>query len=159
MTIARPIQARPTTYNGVTMRSRLEATAAAQYDAAGIPWRYETGAFGSGEQQYLPDFLLGNNVYVEVKPFAYFTDPPDFGLLADVQRRMETILDSVLDAMLAVHCPDAPRGRRFVASYAGVTREDGRLWTVHRDLLPADAYLPLPSQLDLHWNVAGGFEL
>lgn len=47
---------RPTTYNGIEMRSRLEAWWAARLDRAGITWTYEPNAFADETGQYLPDF-------------------------------------------------------------------------------------------------------
>jgi hypothetical protein len=63
-------QARQTTYNGVVMRSRLEAAFAAHLDRAGCPWTYEPHCFASAAGQYLPDFLAMTDppIYVEVKP-------------------------------------------------------------------------------------------
>jgi hypothetical protein len=70
------IQARPTTYNGIEMRSRLEARVAACLDRCEFLWKYEPRAFGSSSGQYLPDFemRLANRaaggvetVYLEVK--------------------------------------------------------------------------------------------
>lgn len=68
------MKARPTIYNGIQMRSRLEARVAAMLDESGAVWEYEPTAFASGRAQYLPDFRLpdpfstGVNVYIEVKP-------------------------------------------------------------------------------------------
>lgn len=70
--------ARPTTYKGVEMRSRLEARYAAWLDKAGATWTYEPCAFADGASQYLPDFRVDHvqlfardhTVYVEVKPTA-----------------------------------------------------------------------------------------
>ena len=63
---------RPTTYNGVRMRSRLEAAYAEQFDAFGWEWQYEPQCFGTQTGQYLPDFLVtdrtGAPAYAEVKP-------------------------------------------------------------------------------------------
>ena len=69
-------KARPTTYNGVKMRSRLEAGFAMWLDELGTGGEYEPNAFASPQGQYLPDFkidmpiltLEGCTVYVEVKP-------------------------------------------------------------------------------------------
>lgn len=70
--------ARPTVYNGVRMRSRLEAAWAEQFDAFGWPWKYEPQVFASELGQYLPDFRVqvGKDypVYVEVKPHTYNRD-------------------------------------------------------------------------------------
>ena len=66
------MQPRPTTYNGIKMRSRLEAHYAQHLDAFGLSWKYEPGTFADQSGQYLPDFLVtdssGNRVFVEVKP-------------------------------------------------------------------------------------------
>lgn len=60
------IKARPTTYCGTLFRSRLEATWAAFFDIAGLPWAYEPIDF----EGWVPDFVLflQRPVYVEVKP-------------------------------------------------------------------------------------------
>jgi len=63
--------ARPTTYKGIRMRSRLEATMAAQLDRAGWRWDYEPRAYASEEGQWLPDFEVTGPVvrhFLEVKP-------------------------------------------------------------------------------------------
>ena len=67
------IPARPTTYRGIKMRSRLEAKVAAHLDGRGFEWQYEGPAFGGRGGQYLPDFTLPARdgrltVYIEVKP-------------------------------------------------------------------------------------------
>lgn len=70
------IAARPTTYKGVEMRSRLEARYAQWLDAQGLEWTYEPRCFASDDGQYLPDFqidgvrVLGSvhPIFVEVKP-------------------------------------------------------------------------------------------
>lgn len=72
-TPAARIPARPTTYNGVKMRSRLEAAWAEQFDSMGWAWKYEPECFATADGQYLPDFLVSipgyaDHVYVEVKP-------------------------------------------------------------------------------------------
>lgn len=68
--------ARPTTYKGIQMRSRLEALYAQRLDTSpqlGLQtWQYEPQCFASPDGQYLPDFRLefsdGRVTYVEVKP-------------------------------------------------------------------------------------------
>ena len=87
------IHARPTTYNGIRMRSRLEASFAERLDAVGAPWQYEPQCFASPEGQYLPDFLTGG-AYVEVKPTV-----ADFGAAL---HKMHIILASEPDATLHV---------------------------------------------------------
>jgi hypothetical protein len=66
---------RQTIYNGIPMRSRLEARVAAWLDSMGLVWTYEPHAFASRDGQYLPDFEidtsnaghLGRRLFLEVK--------------------------------------------------------------------------------------------
>lgn len=76
---------RPTIYNGIQMRSRLEAQTAADLDRHGITWKYEPWAYGSVRGQYLPDFLVYGyeRTLVEVK------GAEDLSGVAGYQRRME----------------------------------------------------------------------
>lgn len=60
------IKARPTTYKGIQMRSRLEAAYAAHCDAFRDAWTYEPQCFADEHGQYLPDFLVSGE-YVEIK--------------------------------------------------------------------------------------------
>lgn len=76
------IPARPTTYKGIKMRSRLEADYAAYLDRSskvwGSTWRYEPVCFGSEDSQWLPDFSEehghGSRTYVELKPIGIFDE-------------------------------------------------------------------------------------
>lgn len=53
-------QSRPTVYNGITMRSRLEARVAAWLSRNGFTWEYEPAAFKMDRGgEYLPDFAIG----------------------------------------------------------------------------------------------------
>ena len=68
------IKARPTTYEGIKMRSRLEADYAGWMDRRGRPWEYEPTCFGSRDGQWLPDFQTRHldpdgqaGTYVELK--------------------------------------------------------------------------------------------
>jgi hypothetical protein len=64
-------------YNGIMMRSRLEATFAARLDREGRSWSYEPRCYADQTRQYLPDFQVrhgkgspvGEVSYVEVRPF------------------------------------------------------------------------------------------
>lgn len=61
------IKAHPTTYHGVTFRSRLEATWAAFFDLCGWDWRYEPIDFPG----WSPDFSIecpNGLIFVEIKP-------------------------------------------------------------------------------------------
>ena len=68
------LRARPTIYNGIQMRSRLEARVAAALDNFGVTWAYEPVAFGARSGQYLPDFVIDGvlgqtrRLYLEVRP-------------------------------------------------------------------------------------------
>ena len=92
--------ARPTTYKGIPMRSRLEAHWAAWFDIKGVEWEYEPRAFANERGQYLPDFLLPPcglrtcPIYFEVKP----TLEAAYAVLP----RMEIILESDPGAVLEV---------------------------------------------------------
>lgn len=69
---------RPTVYNGIKMRSRLEAGFAMWLDEMGAVWEYESECFASPLGQYLPDFKVDivypeyhsavMACYIEVKP-------------------------------------------------------------------------------------------
>lgn len=87
---------RSTTFRGIRMRSRLEASLAAILSDADLDWDYEPECFASENGQYLPDFVVrskGGPVYVEVKGLP-IDDPAPF------QRRMEIILASDPSARL-----------------------------------------------------------
>jgi len=62
----------PTTYRGITFRSRLEATWACFFDLAGWPWEYEPFDL----EGYIPDFVLRLHapLLVEVKPASSLED-------------------------------------------------------------------------------------
>lgn len=93
--------ARPTTYRGIAMRSRLEATVAGHLDRWAYEWRYEGRAFGGQGGQYLPDFELSVDgelrAVVEVKG----EELPD-DLFRDTLRRMRVVWDSEPEAFLCL---------------------------------------------------------
>lgn len=100
-------KARPTTYRGIPMRSRLEATHAARLDALGWPWVYEPQAFAGHRGQYLPDFRVDRpegRFYIEIKP--------TIELAMRVLGRMEVIWESEPDAHLLVFIGDIGHYRR-----------------------------------------------
>lgn len=76
VTVPYKYAARPTTYNGIEMRSGLEGRYAAWLDTAGATWEYEPRRYATEWGDYLPDFRLSNvdilgaprTVYVELKP-------------------------------------------------------------------------------------------
>lgn len=91
------MKARPTVYNGVKMRSRLEAGFAAWLDSEGHGWDYEPHAMATPEHgQWLPDFVIHKvldewhavirEVYVEVKPAIWWDDPDDDHIVKNIRR-------------------------------------------------------------------------
>lgn len=91
------LTARPTIYNGIQMRSRLEATVASNFERWGYDWRYEYRAFASPDGQYLPDFELwiDNRLRTVVEVKGEMVDRP-----AEVFRRMEIVWRSEPNAYL-----------------------------------------------------------
>lgn len=67
-----PAKPLPTSYSGITFRSRLEARWAIYFDAVGIDWEYEREAYDLADWNagcYLPDFWLPQvSMWAEVKP-------------------------------------------------------------------------------------------
>ena len=92
------LRARPTSYRGVQMRSRLEARVAAGLDIEGVAWKYEPECFANENGQYLPDFEWSmdetHQCFFEVKP------PLDFEERDVVFARMEIIRSSIPTASL-----------------------------------------------------------
>jgi hypothetical protein len=73
LTVRYTIEAKPTFYNGVQFRSRLEAKWAAYFDLEGWKWWYEPIDLGN----WSPDFLIklepsDDGCYIEVKPIRKF---------------------------------------------------------------------------------------
>lgn len=55
-------------YQGYTLRSRVEFAWAQEFDARGLAWEYEPTTFRADEGSYTPDFALdGGAVYIETK--------------------------------------------------------------------------------------------
>ena len=81
---------RPTIYQGLRMRSRLEATWAAFFDACGWRWEYEPETFGG----WAPDFLLfgKSDTYVEVKPIHVFDEQVAAKIAANLPHGVEGLL-------------------------------------------------------------------
>lgn len=99
------IAARPTTYKGIQMRSRLEADYASALDRDGESWEYEPKCFGGPDGQWLPDFRVGTlGTYTEVKPASLIVWDTE-GLL-EVYDRVDKILQQMAVAWLSE--PEAP---------------------------------------------------
>ena len=101
-------KSRPTLYQGIRMRSRLEADYAAALDRSGTRWEYEPECFAGEEGQWLPDFRgwLDDNppdcteFLVEVKP-AGMLDQRAGEDLFDVIARVDQILHRMTVAWLS----------------------------------------------------------
>lgn len=127
------IPARPTTYRGIDMRSRLEADVAAWLDGTPWPdieWKYEPQCFASERGQYLPDFAVnwrGEAQYWEIKPQSY---PPD--KIDGVLSQMEIIWDSKPDAGLVLHLWEYGHSSRY---QIGANGTDRVWWFQERSLM------------------------
>lgn len=150
----RLLKARPTTYNGIAMRSRLEARYAAWLDARKYRWEYEPMCFANEHGQYLPDFVIHDvtfltpklvDVYVEVKPIAMSNDRLD-----DLIRRQEAIWATHPHAVIVIEVAATNQlvirarftnGDHFFEGHWSYTTSGGpalyvpcrRTWTVHPD--------------------------
>lgn len=101
----------PVTFDGVKMRSTLEADFARHLEKMGCRWAYEPRVFGPRGEGYLPDFRIrraGPSCYIEVKP--------TLAEVPEAQRRMEVIWDTEPDAVLLVACAE---GSTFSAAVKG----------------------------------------
>lgn len=92
-------KARPTTYRGIQMRSRLEARIAAALDRNELMWDYEPRAYGNDRGQYLPDFEIALSATRAV----YFEAKPTMEAAFLAMERMAIIWDSEPDAILSVY--------------------------------------------------------
>ena len=126
------LKARPTTYNGIKMRSRLEARVAAWLDSLGLTWEYEPRAFGSAAGQYLPDFKLPMSL-----PWA-----PDRAIYLEVRGNLEIMEIRALEAKMSVILASEPQallafGDAWMLERGMVYARNHRRWVEDW----ADAYL------------------
>ncbi len=67
----------PTEYNGIQMRSKLEARVAKKLDFYGVKWEYEPRRFNLGTTTYMPDFYLPEfDIWLEAKPSSDYEEYP-----------------------------------------------------------------------------------
>lgn len=99
------IPARPTIYNGIQMRSRLEARYAAWLDRLGQAWTYEPQCFATASGQYLPDFYLDNVEILRRPRHTYIDVKPNFATVTSTFARMRVIWESDPDAVLVIDAP------------------------------------------------------
>jgi hypothetical protein len=106
--MATTMKARPTTYKGIKMRSRLEAGLAQWLDQWHFDWEYEPECFASPSGQYLPDFLLrdvqiqgeARDLYIECKP-----RQPDHAMVETIRAQWAVLKVSQPEARMAVMFP------------------------------------------------------
>lgn len=67
----KPIQ---TFYKGYHFRSRLEARWAVFFETIGAKWQYEVEGYEFDGIRYLPDFIIDDYLYVEIKPQSFASD-------------------------------------------------------------------------------------
>jgi hypothetical protein len=124
------VQSIPTSYRGVSFRSRLEATWAYNLDAWGISWSYEPEGFTlpSGAR-YLPDFWLPDiRTWLEVKG-------PGVGGLEKTEWFRLLVMYKPECRRHTIHAnPD----RKFGTCQACGPREHCRHWQGHFDCCAAD---------------------
>lgn len=118
------IEAIPTTYAGITFRSRLEARYAFIFDSLGILWQYEPqppfnlGAAG----WYLPDFYLPDlAMYVEIKPGRSLVTPEARAKIKAFPMPLK-VLYSLTGRDTAKFLATAIRGRRAAELVAVIDR-------------------------------------
>lgn len=130
------IEARPTTYNGIEMRSRLEASFAAWLDRNHMEWKYEGRAWASEHGQCLPDFelfnlptsmLLGEHDRRDSRHFVEIK--PKLAMVNEAVRRHSVLWRSEPDALISVVVPhemwhtftrelwEGYQGERFFGTY------------------------------------------
>lgn len=104
----RTLRPRPTYYQGVLMRSRLDATVAEWLDARMLKWEYEPAAHNRPGGTYLPDFRLPRVhiegevqvMHLEVKPHRPEVQGGDWA--GRLLREMESIWLAEPQARLAI---------------------------------------------------------
>lgn len=120
--------ARPTTYKGIQMRSRLEARFAAKLDGDKCRWAYEPRAFANARGQYLPDFQLFGAEDWTIRMLCFIEVRPTIERAYLAMDRMAIIWDSEPDAALQIHVPDLS-----LFFFAVPSVERGKWRVVHND--------------------------
>jgi hypothetical protein len=131
------VRARPTTYKGIAMRSRLEADYAARLDRrAGESWEYESRCFANERGQYLPDFrsvrtsgrYAGDVTYIEVKPLNLL--PTTLG-----PREAAEKIDPLLQRMAIIWSSEPTAGLALVFWEMGLTEVPAQIVGVPDEFL------------------------
>lgn len=145
------IKARPTTYKGIQMRSRLEADYAAALDRDGEKWEYEPTCFAGPDGQWLPDFRIGHDsIYTELKPahlIAWDTREP----LGVYER-----IDKILQQMTVTWLSEPEATLRLVFWSYGCEQMEAPLVIMGSQLGPRWlAYMPSTLDLPMLWPGMG----
>lgn len=134
------IKSHPTSYNGVNFRSRLEATWAAFFDLAEIPWSYEPIDLDG----WVPDFILHNQIAVEVKPFFEMHEMAHFQSTIDRMRASNSPYALVMVGLEPLHI-----GNRLGFLLSDHDLEFPKLWCADGELV----VIP-PTRTDRLWDQA-----
>jgi len=109
------IPAKPAIYNGIPMKSTLEAQTARALSRIGVDWTYERDRFADDEAFYTPDFhvpsiaVLGadlytiNELYVETRP-----NMIDEGFRRKAERNAATLAASTPAPLIFVGLSEFP---------------------------------------------------
>lgn len=90
------IKARPTVYNGIHFRSRLEATWAAFFEGLGWAWEYEHEEIAGWLPDFTLDFGASRKILVEVKPEIVFS--PGSGVMKKIEKSRDKRLALLVSA-------------------------------------------------------------
>lgn len=93
------------TVGGIKFRSHLEGRWSIALDCLGIPWAYEPQRIALPSGNYIPDFLLADRVWLEIKP----QDFPERALtrckeLADLDSRQVLLIAGDFATGFKAHC-------------------------------------------------------
>lgn len=128
------MQARPTTYAGVKMRSRLEAGFAQWLDRAHLAWSYEPRCYASKKGQWLPDFEVFVPVVNKEDADVWLFDVKPQGWRDDAQLRRWTDIVAESDPGIRV---GVARGSEVV-SFTGNLDTPSRFAWVLRERTPVE---------------------
>jgi len=164
------LKPRPTVYNGVKMRSRLEAGFAQWLDQLGHGWKYEPECVAHPTLgQYLPDFVITNvmdlwankvrDVYIEVKPGVWIDNMGGPEAAFDECIRMRRIVESAYPDALFMLAMDGANA--YLTEFLhGFGMADGRRcvqtcrWILLKDgspVLMTEAFSDAPAPWSGEW--------
>lgn len=110
------IQAIETQYRGYRFRSRIEARWAVLFDTIRTAWEYEPDGYATDHGCYLPDFLITNRFFVEVKPTC-FLDGSEEEINRDFKRWVDLSHGTGLPLLTLCGGPGEERFGNFILTY------------------------------------------